>query len=360
MKLCLNLMGRSGAVFENPPARWVECYKREFGFLCQDAAPQLGLAVEFRKRIKRTGVKTVGWSFAFMNSDGFGAFDRNRAAALLYPDNSRILVEEGFDPLYFYNVFLFPFWRMKLVEHGSAFLHASGFEYNGKTIVVSAWGGTGKTNTLIEFLRRGAAYLGDDMLIIDRAGVVFPYPRPLNLFDYNIERFPFLRKHITFKKRLLFMAKRLMERACHLSELLPQDSIGRMTGAHLARVGKAAVNLKVTPPEVWPECTPRTNGARADLLLQLVKGQASAEESAACTLLDRLAISFQACIDYEAIEFHKYCCAFAFLGNPGVFVVDRTKELDVYKSFLKRVGRIFEVDSNVSDLAAWLSSELSL
>ncbi len=87
----------------------------------------------------------------------------------------------GIDIFYLADIII----RNLAVSTGHAFVHASGFELNGKAYIFPAWGGTGKTNLLLNYLSRGAKYLSDDLLIVSNKGYVLPYPRPLNLLHYN-------------------------------------------------------------------------------------------------------------------------------------------------------------------------------
>jgi hypothetical protein len=72
-----------------------------------------------------------------------------------------------------------------VIESGAAILHASAVSYEGVAHVFPAWGGIGKSSLVMNLLRSGAQYLGDDFVLVDENGV-YPYPMPLNLLHYNL------------------------------------------------------------------------------------------------------------------------------------------------------------------------------
>jgi hypothetical protein len=80
-----------------------------------------------------------------------------------------------------------PIMYLKLLEQNVIFMHAGGVcdEKNG--YMFPAYGGTGKTTFSIALLNHAYKLLGDDLLFVDTNNkMVYPYPRPLHLFTYNI------------------------------------------------------------------------------------------------------------------------------------------------------------------------------
>jgi hypothetical protein len=80
--------------------------------------------------------------------------------------------------------------RHALVDEGFSMVHASGVVYNGKAIIFPAWRHTGKTNTVLSFLQKGASFLADDRLLLGSDGTVLGYPTDLHLLSYNYRSFP--------------------------------------------------------------------------------------------------------------------------------------------------------------------------
>ena len=88
--------------------------------------------------------------------------------------------------------------RYYATKFNIVFLHASAFEYKGKCYVVNAFGGTGKTNLLLDVLEYNGIYLADDLTAIDKDGNVYPYQKRINLLYYNLD----------YKKNLLSILDR--------------------------------------------------------------------------------------------------------------------------------------------------------
>ena len=60
-----------------------------------------------------------------------------------------------------------------------AFLHAGGVVLNGRAILLPGRSHAGKSSLVEAFLRRGASYLSDDMIPIDRKLRAHPFPRAI-------------------------------------------------------------------------------------------------------------------------------------------------------------------------------------
>jgi len=83
-------------------------------------------------------------------------------------------------------------WRIRqeLLNEGYSMIHASGVVYDNISIIFPAWRHTGKTNTMLTFLKKGSSFLSDDRLAIGSDGTVLGYPTDLHLLSYNYRSFP--------------------------------------------------------------------------------------------------------------------------------------------------------------------------
>lgn len=61
------------------------------------------------------------------------------------------------------------------------FVHAGAVAWNGGAILVPGSSFSGKSTLTRELIRAGAAYLSDEYAVVDRAGQVHPFPRPMSL-----------------------------------------------------------------------------------------------------------------------------------------------------------------------------------
>lgn len=90
------------------------------------------------------------------------------------------------------------------------FLHASAFYYKNNTYVINAFGGTGKTNLILDAIFANGKYLADDLAAIDKEGNIYPYTKRINLLYYN---FNYAKELMTIfnKKRLVDLAIKNIE-----------------------------------------------------------------------------------------------------------------------------------------------------
>jgi hypothetical protein len=66
------------------------------------------------------------------------------------------------------------------------FIHAGAVAHAGKTIVIPAPSFRGKTTLVTALVRGGATYFSDEFAVIDRAGLIHPYPRRLSIRDGGV------------------------------------------------------------------------------------------------------------------------------------------------------------------------------
>lgn len=129
-----------------------------------------------------------------------------------------------------------PVMYLKLLERGVLFLHAAGVARDGAGYLLPARGGAGKTTFSLALLEHGFRLLGDDLLLVDtKARVVHPYPRPLHLFAYNVDKLAGLRVPTRHKAAIYAknVARAVLERGLrtdfliatrvHLDELAAGD-----------------------------------------------------------------------------------------------------------------------------------------
>jgi len=85
------------------------------------------------------------------------------------------------------------FWgvALALLEAGATFVHCAGLARDGQAVLLPSWGGVGKTAIVAHLVRgKGYSLLGDDLVIVDRDGWCFPFPKPFVLYGYHRPLFP--------------------------------------------------------------------------------------------------------------------------------------------------------------------------
>lgn len=61
------------------------------------------------------------------------------------------------------------------------FLHAGAVSRNGKAIIIPGRSFSGKTTLVAELVKRGCEYLSDEYAVIDKYGMVHPFPKKLSI-----------------------------------------------------------------------------------------------------------------------------------------------------------------------------------
>jgi hypothetical protein len=61
------------------------------------------------------------------------------------------------------------------------FVHAGAVEYERRAIIFPGYSFSGKTTLTEAFVRAGATYYSDEFAVLDKNGLVYPYPKPLSI-----------------------------------------------------------------------------------------------------------------------------------------------------------------------------------
>lgn len=86
---------------------------------------------------------------------------------------------------------LIPIINLTMLGKGYLPLHASAFIYNGQGCLITGWAKGGKSETLLAFMNRGAAYVGDEWVYISPDGRrMFGIPEPIRVWQWHLDYLP--------------------------------------------------------------------------------------------------------------------------------------------------------------------------
>src|SRR4029078_8606315 len=75
--------------------------------------------------------------------------------------------------------------QIKKLEVGQSSIHASSFTKDDRTVVVAAWGGIGKTTSMLKLVAEDNwNFLSDDLGIIDETGFIYRSPKKMQIYAY--------------------------------------------------------------------------------------------------------------------------------------------------------------------------------
>jgi len=165
--------------------------KYYFDYFIVEQCNDFDLAITFTK--VKPGIKCIG-----------DEYEKRGNEFIIKKYNSRISIKKE-DTKYFFQLdkTFHKGWllknienimRFKLVENNAIFMHASSFYYLNNNYLFLGWKFSGKSLFLLQFLKRGADYIGDDKVIITKKGEVLAVPLPIHLRYYHIDKFPRLIK----------------------------------------------------------------------------------------------------------------------------------------------------------------------
>jgi hypothetical protein len=151
------------------------------------------------------------------------------------PDQSFLNAPGRIAKNFFYNVFD-QVVQIQQLPVGQSWVHSSAVTNGSRTIALMAWGGVGKTSSLLKILETGAwQYLSDDLALIDEDGVVYRTPQRMQVYAYNLEGQPALRDQLLggrrpvdllqWHARARLLGPKAVRRRVHPSELFGRDAV---------------------------------------------------------------------------------------------------------------------------------------
>ncbi|MEM0117519.1 MAG: hypothetical protein QXV32_03655 [Conexivisphaerales archaeon] len=79
-----------------------------------------------------------------------------------------------------------PFLYYRLPRTNATLVHASAACFKEEGILIAGSGHVGKTTLLLELLKSGFSYLGEDLVIADNSGNILSYPEPIRLQSQHL------------------------------------------------------------------------------------------------------------------------------------------------------------------------------
>jgi hypothetical protein len=171
-------------------------FSREFGYFKVLKPPQkVNLFVKVNK--EKRCLPTKIWGI-------------NKGMYIPFDESENILwYDEGVENVWPQDRFLDPI-EFLMSWQDKTRIHAGAVAKSGKAYVFTGEGGVGKTTSVLNLLRHGYDYLGEDWLIIGD-GNAFPFPKRIHIFDYNL-------KHKEIAKKILGRKKGYYRLKCKLLE----------------------------------------------------------------------------------------------------------------------------------------------
>lgn len=161
--------------------------------------------------------------------------------------------------------------NLTALRKGFVALHASGFNYGGKGVLLCGWAKSGKTEALLSFMARGASYVGDEWIYLPASGdVMYGIPEPIRLWRWHLQQMPQFERALGRKARrrmrMLAAAVRSFE-ALGASPVTPRPLRKDFRRAASA-VGRQ-LNVQIPPAKLFGSDAVALSGA-PDMMFLLV------------------------------------------------------------------------------------------
>lgn len=116
-----------------------------------------------------------------------GVIDVRYGVHLIVPDEGGVILRLRHPCLEWFVVAT----QIAALQVGRVIVHAAAVEKDGVAVLFPSWGGVGKTGLVSRLIReRGWKLLGDDLVMIDAAGICYGLPKPMVLYPYHRSLFP--------------------------------------------------------------------------------------------------------------------------------------------------------------------------
>ncbi|WP_435348901.1 hypothetical protein [Haloarchaeobius sp. HRN-SO-5] len=85
-----------------------------------------------------------------------------------------------------YDVFE-PLWQWWMLSNGVSFLHSAAISVDGQGVVLTGWGGSGKTSATSSLIRQSGdvKFLSDDLTFVTDEGELYPYYKSSVIYAHN-------------------------------------------------------------------------------------------------------------------------------------------------------------------------------
>lgn len=209
-----NLHNLVGIRLHDPRPGDVRALARQLGPIQRPLSGPPDIAIHFVTQLPVNGsLRTLGLQEAAFSDDAFLILrSKHKAQARVRVDFRQIgagpceiVCESGLPAV----PLLIPIINLTMLSKGVLPLHAAAFTYNGTGVVTTGWSKGGKTEALLAFAARGAAYVGDEWLYLTGDGRrAFGIPEPIRVWDWYLRQLPGVRARVGWGDRLRLAALR--------------------------------------------------------------------------------------------------------------------------------------------------------
>jgi hypothetical protein len=144
-----------------------------------------------------------------------------------------------------------PALQLALLERGFVAVHGTTVEHEGSGIVVAGWSESGKTETALAFLERGAAFVSDKWTILSADRELAPFPISVGIRRWVLPYLARLRRGLPATARAqLALAAAISTATWPVRRARPSGMVGRLASTTADRVVALAERAALAPSQL--------------------------------------------------------------------------------------------------------------
>jgi len=199
----------------------------------------------------------------FVSPGSYQMLDPN--GGLCEIDDERIVYGEPFKTDFLSTYVIKPVINRFIVPKGHFLLRASALAVGDNIIVLPSKRQVGKTSILLEFMRRGAAYMANGDIFINRDGKCTLYSKWINLQEHHLRIFPDLAERLYSTKKDRRAGERIMSFYRLGASMEGKNFVSRFVKSNL--MSRFPFNQSIPSDRLFPQSRVRETGVVTHVFL---------------------------------------------------------------------------------------------
>jgi len=264
--------------------------------------------------------ESVPGVYKFREHDNKLFFIANKISLRVFRDT----IYYGLDSIYGFSIHFLYF--LCVIFSNKTLVHAAAFKINGKNVLIPAFGGIGKT-FLVSKLSENFKNLvyGDDLVILDEQGRMYPYYRPMCVYKYHYQNY--LKDRL--RTKLYYLSPSLLWRVFLRFRFEILDKFGiKFTDMSRATYSKGYVTVPIK--DILKKQQMPIEGGKIDKILLIKRKSVAVLEKKLLFDIEKSHASnyVSSIIYHEWADYSKMIFAFsAFLGGEIISQIQKTESL---------------------------------
>lgn len=143
-----------------------------------------------------------------------------------------------------------PALQIALLRRGHVAVHGTAVELDGRAIVVAGWSESGKTETALALMERGAGFVSDKWTVVGEDGTLTAFPIGVGVRRWVLPHLPRLRAAIPRSARAQFVAAAVADASSRPLRTRARGRVGGLLGDAAAHAVALADRAALSPTQL--------------------------------------------------------------------------------------------------------------